>query len=300
MSGGALAQDSRYHRPRRYVSWGGLLAGLVTGIGAGLFIAWVLAPVQEFNTAPAQLHPEDKAHYAVAIMLAYEYDSDLVTVVNRLSALDVGGDPIQYIADTACDLARSGYVDSNAGLRAVRTMKTFYQLQGRTGCADTLIPDVEAPRIVEVIVPTATPTLTPPPSKTPTPEVAASPTATGVRLVPTTPPQRAYEGSIVNTFCDLELNGLIEVRVRDLGSEAIPGERIRVQWDGGEDTFVSGLKPERGADYADFQMEAGVSYLISMPGLSDPISQPIVATTCFTPGGDEAITSYRVVFLRVN
>lgn len=300
MTDGSLAQDSRYHRPRRVMSWTGLLIGILAGVGVGLVIAWVLAPVREFDTNPSQLRPEDKSHYVVAIMLAYENDGDLGQVIERLTELNLGTDPIQFIADTACNLARSGYVDSSAGLRAVRSMKTFYQLQGRSGCADTLIPDVEEPQIIQVTVPTNTPTLPPPPSKTPTSEIEVSPTATGVRIVPTTPPLREYEGSIVNTFCDLELSGIIEVRVREVGSEGIPGELIRVQWDGGEDTFVSGLKPERGADYADFQMEAGVSYIISMPGLSDPISQPIVANPCFTETGDQALTSYRVVFLRGN
>ncbi|MCA9914583.1 MAG: hypothetical protein KC496_14625, partial [Anaerolineae bacterium] len=58
------------------------------------------------------------------------------------------------------------------------------------------------------------------------------------------------------------------------------------------------LKPERGAGFADFQMEDGQSYLITMPGLSDPLPQALVADRCFTEGGEEATTSYRVAFVR--
>ena len=75
-----------------------------------------------------------------------------------------------------------------------------------------------------------------------------------------------------------------------------PGEPIRVRWDGGEDRFISGLKPERGDGYADFQMEAGQGYTIEMPGLSDPVASPIIADSCFTNEGEEAITTYQVGF----
>ena len=166
----------------------------------------------------------------------------------------------------------------------------FNRLQGRSGCADDVLPDITPTNVVEIAVPTPTPTLPPPPSKTPTPENATS-TPGGIVIVPTTAPQRAYEGSIFNTFCSVQLSGIIEVYVRDFGnSRGIPGERIRVEWEDGSSIFVSGLKPERDPGYADFEMEAGGSYIISMPGSSDPVSSPIVANRCFTDTGEEAIT----------
>jgi hypothetical protein len=297
----AFPRDSRYQRPRSYVSWWGIVIGLTIGIAGGLFYAWQVQPLKETDTVPRQLNVEAKRQYAVAIALNYGFDSDLGLAIQRLSALQPGSastDPIQALAEIACDLARSGYVDSSSGLRAVRGLKTFYQLQGRSGCADTLIPDATiVPLEITVLVPTATPTLPPPPTKTPTPLAQASPTESGVVLVPTTRPRRQYEGRIVGTFCDSEISGVIEVFVQDFGSEGVPGEPVRVRWDGGESNFVTGLKPERGDDYADFQMEAGKGYTVEMPGRSDPIATPLVANGCTTNEGDEAITSYRVVFL---
>ena len=79
----------------------------------------------------------------------------------------------------------------------------------------------------------------------------------------------------------------------------IPGETVRVRWEGDDSQFVTGLKLERGESYADFQMEEGKGYTIDMPSLADPLDTPLVAESCFTENGEESIKSYRVVFRQV-
>ncbi len=218
--------------------------------------------------------------------------------VNRLLDLRLpGNDPLQVVADTACRLARSGYVNSSSGLRAIRSMMVFYQNQGREGCADDLIvmDDIYATTVVELDLPTAT--LMPPASKTPTPPGAIAPSPTPPALfVPTSPPSRSYSLIATSNFCDTELSGLIEVFVQNFNGQGVPGQPVRVRWDSGESTFFTGLKPERGSGYADFEMETGMGYIIEMPGLSDLSSTSLVASECFTDAGTQSITSYRVVF----
>jgi len=276
-----------------------LLIGLILGLAGGLYYTWIVSPPEETDTEPRQLSDEAKADYAVAIVLQYQRSGDLGATVQNLLDLQLGTDPIQAVADIACELAQTGYVDSSTGLRAVRSLKTFYQLQGRSGCADELIPDVDEPQVVEISVPTATPTLRPVPTKTPIITQQPSPTPVGVQVVPTTRPQRQYEGRLVGTFCDVELSGNIEIRVQDVRGNGIPGETLRVRWDDGEELFVTGLKPERGAAYADYRMTDGRGYTIDMPGLADPIDRPLVANTCTTDAGTTATTSYWVVFAQV-
>lgn len=290
---------SRYNRPRRVFSAWGLIIGLVVGISAGLVYAWAINPVVQFSTEPWQLRQEDRARYAVAITLAFQYDSDLNRAIERLLTLQRQGepaDPFQQVADSACRLATTGYVDSNAGLRGLRTMMVFYQLQGRAGCADTLIPALQPTTVVQIEAPT--PTLLPPATKTPTPEIeiGASPTRQVV-IVPTVVPQRDFVLADIDTFCSSELSGMIEVFVQDFGGVGIPGQAVRVRWDGGQDTFFTGLKAERGPAYADFQMEEGKGYIIEMPGRSDPSAEPLTAISCSTDTGDQAVISYRVFFL---
>jgi hypothetical protein len=249
----------------------------------------------EFNTEPWQLRAEERAQYIVAITLSYAYDGDLSRAVQRLLELHPEGDPIQEVAEVACRLATTGYVDSSSGLRAIRSMMLFYQLQGRSGCADTLIP-AEAQPTAMITIEASTPTPQPPASKTPTPETTLRATATAPVFVPTTVPQSDYELVAIRTYCDVELSGLIEVFVQDFNGQGIPGQPVRARWDGGDSTFYTGLKPERGPGYGDFQMESGKGYTVEMPGLSDPTSQPLVAGPCTTEGGDQAITSYQVFF----
>ncbi len=295
-----VRQRSRYDRPRTYISWVGLVLGLALGVGGGLFYTWNLAPVEEFDTAPWQLRQDDLDQFVVAVMLDYAHDADLARTVSRLVDLRLpGNDPIQSVADTACRLARSGFVDSSSGLRAIRNMMVFYQQQGKSGCADQLIPldESQSTPVVQVVLPT--PTLRPPATKTPTPPAEVAPPTsppTAPPLAPTSPPRRAFEILSRSSFCDPRFSGTIEVRVLDINGNEIPGQPVRVRWDGGESTFYTGLKPERGPGYADFQMEAGRAYTIEMPRLSDPSSTPLTATECFTEGGQQTITSYRVTF----
>lgn len=290
-----LRANSRYQARQSPIMLWVLLFGFAIGLAGALFYAWQIDPRKEVDTRPAQLRADQKAHYVVAVALRFSYDSDLANAVNALIALELGADPFQRVADIACDLARTGYVDSTAGIRAVRALKTFYQLQGKQGCADVLLPDVQATPVVEVRVPTPTATLPPPPSKTPLPS-EPSPTPAGVVVVPTTRPSQNFVGRVVNTFCSASIVGVIEVFVQRANGDGIGGQGVRVRWEGGEDRFSTGLKPERGVGYADFSMEAGRSYVIDMPAQSDPLTSPLIASPCTTENGEASILSYRVVF----
>lgn len=293
---------SRYNRPRRPVSIWGIMIGLILGISAGLLYTWSINPRVEYDTEPWQLRPEDRAHYMVGITLAFAGDSNLDRALERLISLQGDypqSDVFQQVADTACRLASTGYVDSNSGRNAIRTMMTFYQLQGRTGCADTLLPAINAEPTTVIQIDLPTPTLPPPATKTPMPDsLVIVPTPTPERIfVPTNVPQREFVLVNISTFCDEALSGIIEVFVQDYGGIGLPGHAVRVRWNNGESTFYTGLKPERGPAYADFQMEEGLAYLLEMPGRSDPSTEPLAAVPCTTPGGARAITSYRAVFL---
>lgn len=293
-------RSSRYRRKRRFISWWGLIIGFLLGVGGALFYAWMINPVVETDTAPRQLNREARSHYAVAIALSFAHNSDLGLAIERLSTLDLGVDPLSETALIACDLARTGYVDSDAGLSGVRSLRRFYQLQGREGCADTLIPDIESERVVQIDVPTPTATLEPPPTKTPTITADnATATGSGQSVAPTAAPSRQFSGTVSGTFCEVERSGWVVVNVTTFGGQGIPGQVIRARWDGGADRFATGLKPEEGPGYADFIMEEGRNYVIDMPGQADPITSDINANVCTTTDGETAIIGYSIVFRQV-
>lgn len=62
---------SRYDRPRRFVSWTGLLLGMILALGASLYITRTLIPLPATDTAPWQLPLALKRDYVVAIVLDY-------------------------------------------------------------------------------------------------------------------------------------------------------------------------------------------------------------------------------------
>lgn len=291
-------RSSRYYRPRRPISIAVLIFGIIAGIAGGLYVAWQVAPVEEVDTAPWQLNREGRADYIVAVMLAYAQDSDLSKAVSRLLELRIDGDPIQHVADVACDLARTGYVAEAGGDSAIRAMMNFYQLQGRSGCADQVMPAIpQASPTFDVLI-AATPTLPPPPTKTNTPEgsvdTSVTPTPT-VRVAPTVAPQQEFAIVRLERFCDADFAGIIEIYVQETGGAPLAGQRVRARWNDGESIFITGVKPGRGADYADFSMTPDISYTVDMPGLSDP-SDVMISSGCFDATGAQTQSSYRVVF----
>ncbi len=294
-----LASHSRYrHRPLwRRVSWSGVLVGMAIGLAIGLYRAWYVNPVVEFDTEPWQLTESIRQEYMATIALSFGYNSDLTKALERLlETAPRQVDPFQDLADTACELTQTGYVATNGGLKAIRSMKTLYQLQGRTGCADTFIQlEIQPTALVQIELPT--PTALPPATKTPTPPPLAVPTSTPFTfVVPTAVPQNQYVLVNVATYCNPSLSGLIEVYVQDIDGEGVPGQRVRVRWAEGEDTFYTGLKPEKGWAYADFTMTVGEAYTLDMPERSEPSTQELVATPCTTEEGAAAITSYRAIY----
>ncbi|MCU0479604.1 MAG: hypothetical protein MUE54_00165 [Anaerolineae bacterium] len=289
---------SRYDRPRYSVSWVALILGLTASCFGMIYLSRFLFPVST-ETAPWQLSADAKNAYVVAIVLDYTHDGDLANAVQRLVDLRLPvDDPIQAVADIACQLATSPYISTNSGVDAVRAMIQFYKLQNKSGCADDLpLVSNNQPMVVTLILPT--PTLLPPPTKTPEPNIFIpenTPAPTRTPFVPPTAPPASFELVVANTFCDTALSGIIEVRVINRNGVELPAQPIRVRWDNGSNTFYTGLKPERGLGYADYQMEQGRAYTIEMPALSNPSTTPLTATPCFTDNNQPAILSYRVVF----
>ena len=135
---------------------------------------------------------------------------------------------------------------------------------------------------------------TPLPTKPPLPESQAGVSVR--RLVPTPAARRSFEARAARSTCDASKPALIEAHVVDYLGRGIPGQRIRVRWGDQADTFVSGLKLDRGDSYADFQMEEGIDYVIDMPGAADPLGASLSTGNCYS-GNRRLLKSWRVTFV---
>ena len=60
---------------------------------------------------------------------------------------------------------------------------------------------------------------------------------------------------------------------------------VIVTWQDGEERFYTGLKPEKGAGYADFTPKAGLIYTLRLGEAGEPAGG-INAVQCTAPGGE--------------
>jgi len=257
-----------------------LLTGLLIGLGLGLLYAWVISPVKYVNTSPASLRADFKDGYRAAIASAFLATGNLERAQSRLSLL---GDPDPFQAL----LAQSGQASSqgdplNSSYALSALAEAFQQ-------PTTLvpIPPTQTPQVI--IMPTNTDTGSPTPtSLVMTPIRTPSRTATPF-LPPTPRPSRTPTPTTGAPFLLVDQQvvcnpafpeALLQIEVEDANGDPVPGMQLTVTWQGGSDTFYTGLKPDLGAGYADFEMTPGLTYNLqlgrggsTLVGLSAPACQ---------------------------
>jgi hypothetical protein len=141
--------------------------------------------------------------------------------------------------------------------------------------------------------PTATPTGTPTPTITPTSAPTLRPTSTR-QPTPTSPPPFALEKRERRCINGRE-RPLIEVVVQTEEGAGLPGVEIWVTWNGGADRFITGLKPELGLGYADFEMKPELSYGVSVGDPSLKLDDGLRTENCVSAQGETALVSWRLV-----
>ncbi|MEP7284490.1 MAG: hypothetical protein ABI947_01825 [Chloroflexota bacterium] len=75
-----------------------ILLGLGVGAALGLYIGWVLSPVQYVQSPMASLSQHYKDEYTVMVASAYQVDGDINEAVRRLQPLGISNIP-QYVRD---------------------------------------------------------------------------------------------------------------------------------------------------------------------------------------------------------
>ncbi|MBN2304746.1 MAG: hypothetical protein JXQ72_09730 [Anaerolineae bacterium] len=261
---------------------------------------WEIDPVIEENTAPWQLNETAREHYVVAIALSYAQNQDVGLAFDRLRAVSPDRDVWNMVADIACERVKTVQTNNNRDIRVIRALEQLYRPQGASGCADGLFP-TPAPMAFNPPTPTLTrtPTVTPAASKTPSPAFPTSPPQQVFVPTPTPRPSGGYILGRLRSFCDPDFDGIIAVRVYDRLGQGVPGMPVTVTWGGSlSDTFYTGLKPEIGPEYADFEMEPGRSYSVAIPGLSSD-APTVEASACETTINGQDVTgttSYRIDF----
>ena len=274
--------------------WAWLLA-LALGFGLGLTYAWAISPVEYVDAEPLVLREDFKDHYRSAIAAAYASTGDLERARARLTLL---GDPNPSQVLTAQAQRMLAVGESSVSIQQVAMLAAALQ-GGAVANPPTAIPTSSSERSVQ---PIDTPTSAP---ETPLTTVEVEPTSTPVPiLTPTSRPTRTLTPTLgapyqlvgQDTVCDPELaEGLLQVVVTNATRKQIPGVEIIITWSGGEEHIFTGLKPELGHGYADYQMAPDVTYSVRMADGGTPASG-ISASTCTGTDGNTYLGGQLITF----
>jgi len=293
-----VTRHVRRPRTSRTFPFGALLLGVV-GLTVGLGYAWFVNPVEYVDVEPAQLADEEQRTYLILVSLGYASDGDLSRARQRLAAMGLDDDPGAALAEVADEAATLGLADTSVRALTNLALALGGEPELAMPFAGTLAgPPALPPSPVPgtVFAPTVAPSATPtPPPATPTPPaegtITPSPTPSGNRYV------LADQAS----FCDADVTpGLLIVSVQDANGDGVPGVEIVAKWEGGQDSFFTGLKPEQGPGYADFVMMEGLSYSVEIVEDGDTESRVVsdLQTGLCTPedSTEAHLQGYRLLF----
>ena len=253
-----------------------LVGTAIIGLAGGLAYTWLVDPIQAYQTRPDALRTEDKLVYLALIGDLYVLDQDLDLARERLAALDIKADG-QVLAALI-----EQHLDGGGRPQEMRNLARLAEALGASGGVLLVyaVPPTPSPQATATV--SALPELspTPPPSVTPAPRFQLI-EQTALCAGPDQP-------------------GKILVQVWDAIGKGIAGVEIVVSWDAGQDRFFTGLRPEQGAGYADFEMAPQTEYEVTLPDfqaeVAKGLSQDLTAGLCPTT---TVALDWRVIFQQV-
>ena len=262
-----------------------ILLALLAGLGLGLAYSWMISPLRVIDADPVVLRADFKDDYRSAIAAAYSASGNLPRAQARLALLK-DPDPIEALNAQAQRMLASGDSIPQADQVAALALT----LNKNVTNVPTSMPATEMSNNIEV---TFTATVPPPPPDVP---IALTDTQLPVETQPipieSTPrPTQTPTPTLGAPFaltgqeniCDTNLpDGLLQVIVLNSNRRQMPGMKIIITWDAGEEQFFTGLKPELGNGYADYIMTPNITYTIQLAAGSD-IATGLTTPTCQTP-----------------
>lgn len=266
----------------------------VVGLFAGLIVAWFVSPVEYTFVEPSELRPDFRATYLQLVAASFAFENDWTRADFRLQVLR---DDPKNTARQVREVTERAIAEG----RPAPMLRALSRLSDRLGVRTaamiiylaTPVPTVVAvatptlPKPTSTLAPTASPVPTSIPIDTPTPFPAFTPTPLPQPLYVLTGRERVCEPG------PAQIRALVE----DEAGRGIPGIEVWVTWENGADRFVTGLKPENGNGYGDFDMLPGSVYAIAVAESALPVVTGLGTEQC--PSSDPAqtiFTSWQLTF----
>lgn len=227
------------------------------GIGAGLAIAWLVAPAQPSGVTPERLNPTDRELYIQLVADSFAADGNRVTAASRLGSLGSGGEEM-LVKMIERDLTGGGLS---------RGAENLIGLAVGVGIDAGVIDLLGRPPAITPATPSAS-------SEGESIAAPATPVGAG-RFELVEQAELCAAGEDANR---------IEIQIT--GSDGRPqgGVPVTVYWDGGQDSFFTGFSTGRNAGYADFKMARETTYSVAVGG--DEVSVAGLATQLCADGRD--------------
>ncbi len=264
-----------------------LSLGLALGLALGLVYAWLIDPVQLYNTTPPLLRSDYRHEWIRLAALGYVADGDMDRALARLKGLRE-----QDIRD-----ALAAMIEAYAAYgQPAPTMRRLSQLAQRLGVYTPAMgiyletPGASAGGVLPTPMPTS-----PVPPVSPTPPTP-TPTAIPVPVVTSVP--SPYRVVAQNLACE-GTPGQLRVWVQappppeptatpsprrptptPAGPRPLEGVVLWLLWADGADRAVTGLRPWVSPGYADFNLQPGVFYALSVDEPNAPVISGLALPLC--------------------
>jgi len=169
-----------------------------------------------------------------------------------------------------------------------------------------IVTDLPATRTINptelLVQPVSSITLSPQPSHTPTDIVLTpKPTSSSQPVIPATPtPTQGalFQLNDTRLVCNQDQpQPLIQVEIQDAAGQPVQSIELVVIWDGGEDHFFTGLKPELGLGYADFSMAPYVVYSLRLAE-GGKVVNDLIAAECQSEDETRYWGSWMLTFIQ--
>jgi hypothetical protein len=243
----------------RTFRWLEFILGIILGFSLALLITWWVAPNTRVLSSPAALHPSFRDEYHLLVASAYRATGDVERARSRLLPLHEN-DVVKSLLDQAIRYQSGQDVSSlfpQAGMQAVQDLALLAQ-------------DLQS---------------------TPTPSTPTLPFAIPSTVILPTRTWLPFDLISHEPVCDSSASiSLAHIYIGDSSGQPLTGVQVIVTWEGGQEKFSTGLKPEKGLGYADFILTPGVSYTIQIQpayqaftGISSPTCDSDDGSTY--PGG---------------
>jgi len=284
-----------------------LLTGAVLGVAVGLFYSWVISPVEYVDAPPYALRADFKNEYRALVAAAYLYSNDLLRAEDRLAQLK-DDETAQSLAMQAQRALAEGHPEGEVSALGILAMALG---EGVTPVASSAASTqtVTIPSPVSAVTPTPIlnqPTVSPSvpeqgsPTQTSTvPAPQATNTLQPISTATSTPTKgAAFILQETRLLCNPDqTQPLIQVEIQDAVGQPVPSIELVVTWDGGEDVFFTGLKPELSMGYADFLMTPEVVYSLYLAEGGQSVND-LTAAECLSEDGKRYWGSWMLKFIQ--